>query len=426
MSWRTRSIGELCDQSGGIVQTGPFGSQLKQSEYIEDSNGVPVVMPKDIKEGAIDESEIARIPEAKANALSRHMLAKGNIVFPRRGEISKRGYIKEDDKYFCGTGCLKIHMPDNEVLNKYLFYYLDQDHVVKWLEGRAIGSTMLNLNTSIMRSVNIYYPDLQSQEKIVNTLSEYDDLIENNKRRIELLEESARQLYKEWFVRFRFPGHEHVKITDGVPEGWANKPLEKYLQIKHGYAFKGEFFSDVDTSIVLMTPGNFKVGGGVKLDKKKYYSNDGPIPNEYVLQESDLLVTMTDLSKSSDTLGYPMLVPKPAGQIYLHNQRLGKVTSKRNGYFPKYYFYFVLQDVRYRAFVVGSASGTSVKHTSPKKILSYTHIMPENIECSLVRQFDSYAYGIQKQINTLISWNFNLTKARDLLLPKLMNGEITV
>jgi type I restriction enzyme S subunit len=126
------------------------------------------------------------------------------------------------------------------------------------------------------------------------------------------------------------------------------------------------------------------------------------------------------------THGFPLLIPKPNGQTYLHNQRLGKVTSEQLDNFPKYFFYHVFLDNSYRAFVVGSASGTSVKHTSPNKILSYEHLMPSDISNPLIKQFDEFAKDIYNQINTIIALNEDLTKARDLLLPKLMSGEIAV
>jgi type I restriction enzyme, S subunit len=103
--------------------------------------------------------------------------------------------------------------------------------------------------------------------------------------------------------------------------GWQTIRLGELVEIKHGFAFKGEFFRDSPPGDILLTPGNFAIGGGFKSDKLKYYN--GPVPEEYVLLEGDLLVTMTDLSKSADTLGYPALVPKPLYARFLHNQRLG-------------------------------------------------------------------------------------------------------
>jgi len=175
---------------------------------------------------------------------------------------------------------------DVEKLNIRYLYYALRPALFKF-QAASIGAATQYLTKSLLDNFRVPLPDIDQQNKIASMLANYDDLIENNKRRIELLEESARQLYKEWFVRFRFPGHEHVKIIDGVPEGWRKRPLNDLLEIKHGFAFKGEFFSDDPTSLILMTPGNFKIGGGIKLDKKKYYSEDAPVPEDYVLEENE-------------------------------------------------------------------------------------------------------------------------------------------
>lgn len=125
----------------------------------------------------------------------------------------------------CGTGCLKIEIPKGIYSPRFLYYYLGLSEVVEWLERNAVGTTMLNLNTSILGKVQIPDVDLAFQKHIASILSAYDDLIENNRRRIQLLEQAARLLYKEWFVHLRFPGHEHIKIKDGVPVGWEKKLL---------------------------------------------------------------------------------------------------------------------------------------------------------------------------------------------------------
>ena len=105
-------------------------------------------------------------------------------------------------------------------------------------------------------------------------------------------------------------------MNDATP-----RTLGSYIRVKHGFAFKGEYFIEDETPDVLVTPGNFAIGGGFRADKPKYYA--GPVPNDYILQEGDLVVTMTDLSKAGDTLGYPALVPRMLGRRYLHNQRIG-------------------------------------------------------------------------------------------------------
>ena len=156
---------------------------------------------------------------------------------------------------------------------------------------------------------------------------------------------------------------------------WREVTLGDLIVTKHGFAFKGGSIHDEPQGDVLLTPGNFAIGGGFKGDRFKYY--DGAVPEEFVLHEGDLLVTMTDLSKQSDTLGYPALVPASTdGRRYLHNQRLGKILSKRNREICTRYIYYVLCSDEYRHEVLASATGTTVKHTSPDRIQRYRFRLP--------------------------------------------------
>ncbi|WP_066807757.1 restriction endonuclease subunit S [Sphingomonas asaccharolytica] len=153
---------------------------------------------------------------------------------------------------------------------------------------------------------------------------------------------------------------------------WETTRLADLIDIQHGYAFKGEYFTDRKTNDVLVTPGNFSIGGGFQLTKPKYY--DGPVPEGYVLQPGDVIVTMTDLSKQADTLGYSAFVP--ASQVrFLHNQRVGKVALKDKGtHLP--FIAWLMRTRDYRNAIVGSATGSTVKHTSPGRILAYRFKLP--------------------------------------------------
>ena len=160
----------------------------------------------------------------------------------------------------------------------------------------------------------------------------------------------------------------------GVDE-WKSTTLDDLIEIKHGFAFKGHSIHEKPCGDVLLTPGNFAIGGGFKNDKFKYY--DGSAPEEYILDEGDLLVTMTDLSKQSDTLGYPAYVPsRTDGRRYLHNQRLGKISLKEASRVDGRYIYYVMCGTEYRHEVLASATGTTVKHTSPDRIKQFRFLLP--------------------------------------------------
>ncbi len=141
---------------------------------------------------------------------------------------------------------------------------------------------------------------------------------------------------------------------------WKEYRLGEIFKVKHGFAFRGEYISIESNNNVLVTPGNFHVGGGFKYDKFKYYRSSD-FPQDYILSTGDIVITMTDLSKESDTLGFAAKIPISTNQKFLHNQRIGLLQFKRND-FDRDFIYWILRTREYQSYIVGSASGTSVMH----------------------------------------------------------------
>lgn len=159
---------------------------------------------------------------------------------------------------------------------------------------------------------------------------------------------------------------------DGL-EGWREKNLGSLVNIHHGYAFSGQGICADDTGDVLVTPGNFRIGGGFKSEKFKFFR--GSYPESYILKTGDVIVTMTDLSKEGDTLGYSAKVPAIKGKTFLHNQRIGLVQFLSDEA-DRGFIYWLMRSKDYQGFVVGAATGTSVKHTSPTTIRQYSFLLP--------------------------------------------------
>ena len=186
-----------------------------------------------------------------------------------------------------------------------------------------------------------------------------------------------------------------------IPDGWVETTLGKAIDIKHGYAFKGEFISLESNNKVLITPGNFKLGGGFKGDKFKYYTGD--FPEDYILRPNDVIVTMTDLSKAGDTLGFSAKIPKDTNE-YLHNQRIGLVKFI-NSEFDEEFIYWFLRTNHYQKSIVNSSTGSTVRHTSPNRIREYTFYCPRIEEqkaiASILTAFDDKIELLQTQNKTL-------------------------
>ncbi len=160
---------------------------------------------------------------------------------------------------------------------------------------------------------------------------------------------------------------------------WAGVRLGGLVKVHHGFAFKGKHFTDSGRDVVL-TPGNFRIGGGFQMrpGREKYYR--GPVPDAYVLAPGELIVTMTDLSKTGDTLGYPALVPESEHLRFLHNQRLGRVEVLEPNRVDTNFLYYRLCCDDYRHEVLGSATGTTVRHTAPRRIEAFEFDLPSLAE----------------------------------------------
>lgn len=175
--WAWAQLSDLCEPKNGI-QTGPFGSQLHQEDY--SAEGVPVTMPKNLINLRIIEAGIARIPEAIAQSLGRHIMRTGDIVYGRRGDIGRRAYIsKRQDGWFCGTGCLRLRPDPSKAEPRYLFDALGLPATEGSIKGRALGATMPNLSAGVMKAVLVLAPPVALQSSYSAKITSMMDLVEN-------------------------------------------------------------------------------------------------------------------------------------------------------------------------------------------------------------------------------------------------------
>ena len=384
MSWVNTTLGEI----SANIQTGPFGSQLHQSDYSDE--GTPVVMPKDLVNGQISEVSIARVSEDHVNRLSRHKVEVGDILYSRRGDVGRCAFATDIEQgWLCGTGCLRVTIDRSKAIPKFVFYQLQKAETVGWVEKHAVGATMLNLNTSILSSVPIEMPPLTEQKTIVDILSAYDDLIENNQKQIKLLEEAAHRLYKEWFVNLRFPGHENTPITDGVPQGWKKISLGDIAPILTGK--KDANFGTKDGAYPFFT------------------CSQEPIrAPEYSFNTSAVI-----LAGNGD---FNVKLYRGKFEAYQRTYVLSPAEEK--------YLYLLYNAVsESMAVLAKGASGSTIKFLTKGMIESIPLFIPTN---ELLAQYNSYSEAVQRKIECLKCAIVNATEARDRLLPKLMSGEIEV
>lgn len=177
INWRRRALGELETETGGVIQTGPFGSQLHMSDYSDE--GTPVVMPTNIRDMRIDPTDIARVGDEHVDRLVRHQLRPGDILYSRRGDVEKCALVTEHETgWLCGTGCLLVRVQGEHIDTRFLAYQLSTPAKRGWIRQHAVGLTMLNLNTGILREVPIELPDFKEQQRIAGVLGALDDKID--------------------------------------------------------------------------------------------------------------------------------------------------------------------------------------------------------------------------------------------------------
>lgn len=372
------------------IQTGPFGSQLHQSDYSD--IGVPVVMPKDIINGCIDESTIARVESHHVERLSRHKISEGDILYARRGDVGKCAYaVFAQQGWLCGTGCLRVTIDKEKAIPKFIFFQLQKRETIGWVEKHAIGATMLNLNTSILGDVPIELPLLSIQHRIATILSRYDSLIENYQKQIKLLEESAQRLYKEWFIDLRFPGHENTKIVDGVPEGWEKTILCSLVEFKRGKTITKKDVIEGNIPVV---------AGGLE---PAYYCNK--------FNTSERVIT---ISASGANAGYT--------KMYFEKVWASDCSFADNSMTPYLHFIFCfLRDNK--TTIDNMQKGSAQPHVYAKDVNAMELCLPET---SILQTFEKKVSKRFDTISSLLSQIRHLTEARDRLLPKLMSREIDV
>ena len=236
---------KLGDVSNNI-QTGPFGSQLHQSDYSGD--GTPVIMPKDFANGIISIDSIARVSGDHVNRLKQYIVKPGDIIYSRRGDVGRCALITSDnDGWLCGTGCIKVELNRALADPSYIFYRLYNQDTFNWVQQHAVGAIMPNINTSIVSEIPIKLPSLPIQRKIAAVLTALDDKIALNRRINDKLEAMAKRLYDYWFVQFDFPDENGrpYKSSGGkmvwnetlkreIPAGWEVANISKVADILPG------------------------------------------------------------------------------------------------------------------------------------------------------------------------------------------------
>lgn len=402
------SIGELLEE--GVIhaiQDGNHGEKHpKTSDYVED--GIPFIMANSLNLGFVDLGSASKISEEQASSLRIGFAMTGDVLLTHKGTIGNTAIVPQVDPYIMLTPQVTYYRLDQSKLsNAYLLYCFRDLTFQKTIKSLAQQSTRPYIGITAQRNLKINFRDINEQIKIVNAIKPYDDLIENNRRRIQLLEESARLLYQEWFVHLRFPGHEQVKITDGVPEGWEKKNLTAIAEVNQSSLKKGfdERIEYIDISCV--TTHSIS-------DTTWYEFADAPGRARRMVKHCDILWSCVRPNRRSH-----VLVWEPHDQLIAST---GFAVISATQVSP-FFLYQSLTTNEYVGYLTNRAGGAAYPAVTSKVFEESFILVPSS---KLVTQYHDQVQDTYAQINVLRSHSHKLAQARDLLLPKLMSGELAV
>ncbi len=394
-----------------IIADSAFGPRFSGDFYDPDGN-VATLRTTDLSlDGRINLETMphARLDEEK---FAGHLLKLGDLVISRSGRIGTTAMFSGYHKpVLPGAFLIRFRLDTESADPLFYCYYFNSEEGQQRLHSVAQGAAQQNINITNVRKIAVPLPPLEIQRRVSAFVSYYDDLIATNQRRIDLLEEAARRLYREWFVHLRFPGHETVKVVDGVPDGWERKLLDDVCESVGGgtpATSRPEFWGG---DVVWVTPTDVTRNDCLALlDSGKKITEAGLNGSS-----AKLLPANTILMTSRASIGYFGLMDVPACTNQGFISVLPKFDNSRM---------YLLQNLMDRVDEMeGLATGATFKELSKKSFRALSVLWPTE---SVLEDFEAKAWLCFEQARYLKKQKTALAKARDALLPKLMSGQLDV
>lgn len=433
--WVQTTIGALCDQYGGSLQTGPFGSQLHAHDYVHDGR-VRVVPTSAIGNRKLIEANTQRIRREKAESLARHYLRTGDIVFARRGvQATGLSALVEPrhEGWLCGTGVIRLRLPKTSVDPCFLSIVLSDSTSRSWIRQHAIGATMPNLNEAILRGLPLRLPPLSDQRAIAHILGTLDDKIELNRRMNETLEEMARAIFKSWFVDFDpvrakkegrpppamdpttaalFPDDYEDSELGKIPKGWqVSRLVEVTSLLKRGIQP-----AYIDAGGILVINQRCIRNGRVDFAQARGHDPARRSVGGRQLEPLDVLVNSTGVG----TLGRTAQLPHAIGQL-ICDSHVTVVRANKEVASPlwlgRYMAYMqpLIEDMGH-----GSTGQTEL---SRARLGELPLVVPPR---EIQERFDVLISPFFRMVHANEGQDLTLAALRDSLLPKLLTGEIRI
>ena len=345
--------------------------------------------------------------------LSKFSLAKNDIVIARTGAtVGYAKLIRDHERSVFASYLVRVRVDPEKADPGYVGRIVESDVYKRFVLSRVGGAAQPNANAKVLASFRLPIPDRRVQTRIADILSAYDYLIENNRRRIALLEEATRLLYRKWFVHFRFPGHERVNITDGLPEGWESQYLRDVVTTQYGHTASA---SDIEVGPKFVRGTDINKRSFIDWSTVPYCPEEGLDFNKYALVPSDILVIrMADPGKVA-------IVEKSIQSVFA--SYLVRLKVRNPDKVPPIFLFMTLMDKRYQDFIGASSGGSTRKSASAKLLTDFYFALPPK---ALLTRFIEQIVPMREMMARLVEQCASAARARDLLLPRLMSGAIII
>lgn len=402
MKWEKVKLGDICKY---VTSGGTPKSSIK--EYYEPKQ-IPWLKTKEVNYCRIYETE-AYISKDGLDNSSAKMIPQNSVIVAMYGQGDTAGRVAINKiPLTTNQACCNLIIDETKAYYEFVYYQLVT--LYEKMVSLKNGGAQPNLNATIIKSMEIKLPPLKTQRYIADILSSYDNLIENNQKQIKLLEEAAQRLYKEWFVDLRFPGHENTKFVDGVPEGWNWCKLEDAIQLDPKVTLTKERMKQFIPMSALST-------SSMVLDESQFTETTSNSGSKF--QNGDTLLARITPCLENGKTAYVSGIKSDEGAVGSTEYIVMRAKTINS-----YMVYLLARTDDFRQSAINSMSGSDGRQrvkSDKLKMLDYLHPTSE-----LVEKFENVEEPIFEKIYRLSKQMQQAKQARDLLLPKLMSGEVEV
>ena len=417
--WKKVRLGDFIDILSGYA--------FKTTEFID--SGIPVIKIKNVNPPIVTQEDVSFVSEETSEKCSKFILNYNDVLIAMTGShinqinsvVGRVARVKYYNKTLLNQRVGKLLITDKEHCDfDFVYHFLSQFETKVKLANIAGGvANQANISPNDIKGLEITLPPLPTQQKIASILSAYDDLIENNRKQIKLLEEAAQKLYKEWFVKLNFPGHETAKIVDGVPEGWNIQTVNDLQEkLESGSRPKGGIDSSIKNGIASVGAENV-IGLG-----QYNYASEKIVSNEFfekakrgIIENKDILI-YKDGAYIGRTSLFQDNFPHEKAMV---NEHVFTLHAEKESY--QYFLFFTLYQKTYFEKMQKLNKNAAQPGINQDAIKSLKLLVPTD---NLVNKYDELVTPMVDKIFTLAKQIVDLQSARDKLLPRLMNGELEV